>query len=291
DCEGRVREALDRGAGRAAVIFVDLDGFTAVNASVGHASGDYLLGQAARRLRSAVGPGATLARWGGDEFAVLVEGTKPGDAQVIDLAERLVRAVSAEPFRVADRDVALTASVGVAFDEDGQSTGDLLRNADVAMSRAKELGGRRVEIFATHMHASVLQRLELASDLQRAVAEKQFTIEYQPVVDLETCNVTAVEALVRWWRGSTFVPPEKFLGIAEETGVVVSLSERILREACREGVAWRESGRDIGLSVNLSARQINDPRFVEKVAGALEESGLPPGALTLEVVEEMLVAG
>jgi len=289
--EERVREALDHRAGRTAVIFVDLDGFTAVNDSVGHASGDYLLGQAARRLRSAVGPGATLARWGGDEFAVLVEGTKPGDAQVIDLAERLVRAVSAEPFRVADRDVALTASVGVAFDEDGQSTGDLLRNADVAMSRAKELGGRRVEIFATHMHASVLQRLELASDLQRAVAEKQFTIEYQPVVDLETCNVTAVEALVRWWRGSTFVPPEKFLGIAEETGVIVSLSEWILREACREVVAWRESGWDIGLSVNLSARQINDPRFVEKVAGALEESGLPPGALTLEVVEEMLVAG
>ncbi|MEU6413570.1 bifunctional diguanylate cyclase/phosphodiesterase [Microbispora sp. NPDC046933] len=291
--EERARDVLTRrGAGGTAVIFLDLDGFTSVNDSVGHASGDHLLGQAARRLRSAVRADDTLARWGGDEFSVLLEGGASGgaDAQTaIDLAERLVRAVSNEPFRVADRDVALTASVGVAFAEDDLPPGDLLRNADVAMSRAKELGGRRVEVFATHMHADVLRRLEIASDLQRALLENQFAIEYQPVVDLATSRVTAVEALVRWWRGSTFVPPEQFLGPAEDTGIIVPLSEWILREACREVAAWRASSWDIGLALNLSARQIMAPRFVETVAEALSESGLPASELTLEVIEEMLV--
>ncbi|HUR04896.1 MAG TPA: diguanylate cyclase, partial [Nonomuraea sp.] len=192
--EERTREVLSgRMSGNVAVIFLDLDGFTSVNDSVGHASGDYLLGQAARRLRGAVRPDDTLARWGGDEFAVLLE--TGGEAQIaVDLAERLVRAVSQEPFRVADRDVALTASVGVAFAEDDMPSGDLIRNADVAMARAKELGGRRVEVFAAQMHADVVRRLELAADLQRALIEHQFAIEYQPVVDLATSRVTAVEA-------------------------------------------------------------------------------------------------
>ncbi|MFI7639609.1 putative bifunctional diguanylate cyclase/phosphodiesterase [Nonomuraea sp. NPDC049400] len=287
--EERTREVLSgRTSGHVAVIFLDLDGFTSVNDSVGHASGDYLLGQAARRLRGAVRVDDTLARWGGDEFAVLVE--TGGEAQVaVDLAERLVRAVSQEPFRVADRDVALTASVGVAFTEDDMPAGDLIRNADVAMARAKELGGRRVEVFAAQMHADVVRRLELAADLQRALIDQQFAIEYQPVVDLATSRVTAVEALVRWWRGSVFVPPEQFLGPAEDTGLIVPLGEWILREACREVAAWRASSWDIGLSLNLSARQITAPRFVETVEEALRESGLPASALTLEVIEEMLV--
>ncbi|MEV0585618.1 EAL domain-containing protein [Nonomuraea sp. NPDC050310] len=284
--EERTREVVDGGRTGVAVIFLDLDGFTAVNDSVGHASGDYLLGQAARRLRGAVRSDDTLARWGGDEFAVLVE-TEAQSA--VDLAERLVRAVSQEPFRVADRDVALTASVGVAFAEEDVSPGDLLRNADVAMARAKDLGGRRVEVFAAHMHADVVRRLELAADLQRALMEQQFAIEYQPVVDLATSRVTAVEALVRWWRGSVFMAPDQFLGAAEATGLIVPLSEWILQEACREVAAWRASSWDIGLSLNLSARQITAPRFVETVERALADSGLPASALTLEVIEEMLV--
>ncbi|GAA3839701.1 hypothetical protein GCM10022226_72540 [Sphaerisporangium flaviroseum] len=300
--EERTREVLARkGLGGTAVVFLDLDGFTGVNDSVGHAGGDYLLSQAARRLRAAVRADDTLARWGGDEFAVLLESGSSGgsgpsassgtaDAQsAIDLAERLVRAVSSEPFRVADRDIALTASVGVAFAEDGVPAGDLIRNADVAMARAKELGGRRVEVFAAHMHADVVRRLELAADLQRALLAEQFAVEYQPVVDLATSRVTAVEALVRWWRGSTFVPPQQFLGAAEDTGLIVPLSEWILREACREVANWRASSWDIGLSLNLSSRQITAPRFVETVEAALAESGLPASALTLEVIEEMLV--
>ncbi|GAA3123586.1 hypothetical protein GCM10010466_13080 [Planomonospora alba] len=287
--EERTHQVLARpGENRVAVVFLDLDGFTSVNDSVGHASGDYLLGQAARRLRAAVRADDTLARWGGDEFAVLLEAG--ADAQTaVDLAELLVHTVSSEPFRVADRDVALTASVGVAFADDDVPSADLIRNADVAMARAKELGGRRVEVFAAHMHADVVRRLELAADLQRALLENQFAIEYQPVVDLATSRVTAVEALVRWWRGSAFVPPEQFLGPAEDTGLIVPLSEWILRQACHEVAAWRASSWDIGLSINLSARQIIAPRFVETVESALAESGLPPSALTLEVIEEMLV--
>ncbi|RJL25082.1 putative bifunctional diguanylate cyclase/phosphodiesterase [Bailinhaonella thermotolerans] len=287
--EERVRDLLDRHPSGVAVVFLDLDGFTAVNDSVGHAAGDYLLSQAARRLRRAVDVDDTLARFGGDEFAVLVEIGAEGQAAVVDLAELLVRTVSTEPFRVAGRDVALTASVGIAFAEEGLAHGELIRNADVAMARAKELGGHRVEVFAAHMHADVMRRLEMAADLQRALMENQFALEYQPVVDLATSRVTAVEALVRWWRGSAFVPPEDFLGVAEDTGLIVPLSEWILTEACREVAAWRASSWDIGLNVNLSPRQITSPRFVDTIAAALKESGLPPSALTLEVTEDLLV--
>jgi diguanylate cyclase (GGDEF)-like protein/PAS domain S-box-containing protein len=298
--EERTREVLARRTGgRTAVVFLDLDGFTGVNDSVGHAAGDHLLSQASRRMRAVLRTGDTLARWGGDEFAVLIESGGPGgaggqggsgDAQVaIDLAEHLVRAVSAEPFRVADRDIALTASVGVAFADEDVTSGDLIRNADVATARAKELGGRRVEVFAAHMHADVVRRLELAADLQRALLAEQFAVEYQPVVDLATSRVTSVEALVRWWQDGSFAPPRQFLGAAEDTGLIVPLGEWILGRACRDVAAWRASSWDIGLSLNLSSRQITAPRFVETVEEALALSGLPPGALTLEVIEEMLV--
>ncbi|GAA1266758.1 hypothetical protein GCM10009677_18840 [Sphaerisporangium rubeum] len=291
--EERTREVLARHAGgRTAVVFLDLDGFTGVNDSVGHAAGDHLLSQASRRLRSVLRTGDTLARWGGDEFAVLIEAAagQPDDARVaMELAERMVRAVSAESFRVADRDIVLTASVGVAFADEEITAGDLIRNADVATARAKELGGGRVEVFAAHMHADVVRRLELAADLRRALLAEQFAVEYQPVVDLVTSRVIAVEALVRWWHAGTYSPPRQFLGAAEDTGLIVPLGEWVLAQACRDVAAWRASAWDIGLSLNLSTRQITAPRFVETIEAALAESGLPPSALTLEVIEEMLV--
>jgi EAL domain-containing protein (putative c-di-GMP-specific phosphodiesterase class I) len=135
----------------------------------------------------------------------------------------------------------------------------------------------------------VVRRLELAADLQRALLAEQFAVEYQPVVDLATSRVTSVEALVRWWQDGSFAPPRQFLGAAEDTGLIVPLGEWILGRACRDVAAWRASSWDIGLSLNLSSRQITAPRFVETVEEALALSGLPPGALTLEVIEEMLV--
>ncbi|QUX31953.1 EAL domain-containing protein [Nocardiopsis akebiae] len=275
-------------AGEVAVIFLDLDGFTAVNDSAGHVRGDHLLGQAARRLRGEVDSDATLARWGGDEFAVLVENV-PRVQRVVDLAERLGRVIASEPFPVADRDIVLTASIGVAFAEPVTDSGELLRNADVAMTRAKERGAGHVEVYAAHMHDTVVSRLELQIRLREALAKDEFFLEYQPVVDLGSSQVTSVEALVRWDRDGETVGPEDFIGAAEESGLIVPLGERILREACGKVSVWRLSDWDIGLSVNLSVKQVLSPRFVESVAGILAESGLPAEVLTLEVDEEVLL--
>ncbi|HEY0717030.1 MAG TPA: sensor domain-containing phosphodiesterase [Streptosporangiaceae bacterium] len=287
--EDRARDGLRRRSDgtEAAVVFLDLDGFTAVNDSVGHGAGDLVLAQAARRLRAIVPPHDTVARWGGDEFAVLVDDA-PGVQDIADIAERMAGTISSAPFRVADRDIALTASVGVAL-ADGSPPGLVLRNADVAMSKAKDSGGGRVEVFAAHMHADVVRRLELASDLQGAISRQELTVQYQPVVDLETDQVTGAEALVRWWRDGAAVPPADFLDVAEDSGLIVPLGAWVLSTACAQGAAWRAGGWDINVSVNLSARQVNSPRFAESVAAALAESGLPPEALILEVTERVLV--
>ena len=169
----------------------------------------------------------------------------------------------------------------------------MLRNADVAMSRAKDTGGDRVEVYAAHMHADVVRRLEIVSDLQRAISNGEFTLQFQPIVELGTSRVIGAEALVRWWRGDQVVPPREFLGAAEESGLIVPLGEWVLREACAQGAAWRHSSTgsswDIGISVNLSARQITAPGFGARVAAILAETGLPPEALTVEVNERILV--
>jgi diguanylate cyclase (GGDEF)-like protein len=289
-------------AGRPAVIFLDLDRFTAVNDSVGHGAGDLVLAQAARRLRAVVPVHDTVARWGSDEFAVLIEDA--GSVQeVTEIAERLAGVVAAEPFRVADQQIALTASVGVALAEPAQPnagvpdnpSGLVLRNADVAMSRAKDTGGDRVEVYAAHMHDDVVRRLEIVSDLQRAISEGELKLQYQPIVDLATSRVTGAEALVRWWRGdkvtgeARWVLPAEFLGAAEESGLIVPLGDWVLREACAQGAAWRRSGWDVGVSVNLSARQLTAPLFTAQVADVLAETGLPAEALTVEVNERVLV--
>jgi diguanylate cyclase (GGDEF)-like protein len=281
--------AADEGEvpGTAGVIFLDLDGFTAVNDLVGHGAGDLVLAQAARRIRAVVPAHGTVARWGSDEFAVIMENVA-GEQEVSELAERLVGAVAAEPFRAADREIGLTASVGVAL-ADGNPADLLLRNADVAMARAKDSGGGRVEIYAAHMHDDVVRRLGLASDLQRALYRDELTLQYQPVVELATSRVTSAEALVRWHRGDELVKPREFLAVAEESGAIVALGEWVLGRACAQGAAWRAADWDVGVSVNLSRRQLNAHQAVSRVAAALAESGLPPAALTVEVNERVLV--
>ena len=281
---GSVSERRTRQAG---VIFLDLDGFTAINDLVGHGAGDLVLAQAARRLRAVVPAQETVARWGGDEFAVLMENAA-GAQEIVELAERLVGAIAGEPFRVADREIGLTASVGVAL-ADESPPGLVLRNADVAMARAKDGGGGRMEVYAAHMHADVVRRLDMASDLQRAIAREELTLQYQPIVELATSRVTGAEALIRWWRGDEAVSPRAFLTVAEDSGLIVPLGEWVLRKACAQGAAWRAASWDVGVSVNLSSRQLNAPQFPAQVAAALAESGLPPGALTIEVGERMLV--
>jgi diguanylate cyclase (GGDEF)-like protein len=304
--DGLAADGLAHGAatGRPGVIFLDLDRFTAVNDSVGHGAGDLVLTQAARRLRAVVPVHDTVSRWGSDEFAVLIE--HAGSVQeVTEIAERMVGAVAAEPFRVVGQQIALTASAGVALAEVAQpDSGDLdnqpglvLRNADVAMSRAKDTGGDRVEVYAAHMHADAVRKLEIVSELQGAISNGEFRLQYQPIVDLATSRVTGAEALVRWRRGDKgngdgegrWVRPREFLGAAEESGLIVPLGEWVLREACAQGAAWRRSSWDVGVSVNLSAREITTPMFTTGVAAILADTGLPPEALTVEVNERILV--
>jgi diguanylate cyclase (GGDEF)-like protein/PAS domain S-box-containing protein len=290
--EDRAKELLSRpspasGHERAAAIFVDLDGFTAINDSVGHGAGDLLLAQAGRRLRGLVPPHDTVARWGGDEFAILVERAATPQ-EIVDMAERLGDAIAATPFEVADHDIPMTASLGVAFAE--PDTGDhLLRYADLAMARAKEAGGGRVEVFAAHMHADVTRRLDLTTDLRQAIADGGLDIEYQPLVELATGRVAGVEALVRWTRNGEPVPTAEFLGIAEESGLIVSLGDWVLREACTQAARWRAAGWHAGLSINYSLRQVSAVRFAESVLTTLDECGLPRAALTLEVTERVLI--
>jgi diguanylate cyclase (GGDEF)-like protein/PAS domain S-box-containing protein len=295
--EERTRDVLRAAtsARRIGVIFLDLDRFTAVNDSVGHGAGDLVLAQAARRLRATVPVHDTVARWGSDEFAVLFENAG-GAGEVAEIAERMVAAIAAEPFRVAGQQITLTASAGVALAgrDPGQGhpddpTGLVLRNADVAMSRAKEAGGDRAEVYAAHMHADVVRRLEIVADLQRAISNGELTLQYQPIVELATSRVVGAEALVRWWRDGEVITPREFLGAAEESGLIVPLGEWVLRQACAQGAAWRRSSWDIGIAVNLSARQITAPGFTAQVAAILAETGLPAGALTVEVNERVLV--
>ena len=299
--EERTRDVLRDATptSRIGVIFLDLDRFTAVNDSVGHGAGDLVLAQAARRLRAIVPVHDTVARWGSDEFAVLVENAGSA-AEVSEIGERLAGAIAAEPFRVAGQQIALTASVGVALagrepqspgtpDHPDDPAGLVLRNADVAMSRAKEAGGDRAEVYAAHMRADVVRRLEIVTDLQRAISNGELTLQYQPIVELATSRVVGAEALVRWWRGGEVVAPREFLGAAEESGLIVPLGEWVLREACAQGVAWRRASWDVGVAVNLSARQITAPGFTARVAAILAETGLPSTALTVEVNERILV--
>jgi diguanylate cyclase (GGDEF)-like protein len=296
--EDRARAALGdaahasegAGATRTGVIFLDLDGFTGINDSVGHGAGDLVLAQAARRLRGLVPTRDTVARWGGDEFAVLVENAA-GEHEVAELAERLAAAIAGAPFKVAEREVALTASVGVVVAGPGEETDLLLRNADVAMSQAKDGGRGRVEVYAEHMHAAVARRVELASDLKRAIDRSELTLLYQPVVDLATSRMVAAEALVRWRRGDEEVTPREFLAVAEDSGLSGPLGEWVLREACEQGAQWRASGLDVSIAVNVSLRQLTAPRFPAELAAALDDSGLPPSALAVEVNERVLMEG
>jgi diguanylate cyclase (GGDEF)-like protein/PAS domain S-box-containing protein len=290
--EERAKDLLTRlpgaaGPEQAAAIFMDLDGFTAINDSVGHGAGDLLLAQAGRLLRGLVPAHVTVARWGGDEFALLGE-QAAGPQEIVDIAERLGRAVAAEPFQVADRDVTVTASLGVAFA--GSDVAEhLLRNADLAMARAKEAGGGRVEIFAAHMHANVIRRLELTTDLRQAITDSVLEVEYQPLVELATSRVAGVEALVRWPRAGDPVAPAEFLSIAEDSGLIVPLGDWVLRESCAQVARWRESGWQVGLSVNFSLRQVSAPRFADSVLAMLDEAGVPRSALTIEITERVLI--
>jgi diguanylate cyclase (GGDEF)-like protein/PAS domain S-box-containing protein len=295
----RVAHALARqarGRGSVSVLFSDLDDFKTVNDSLGHEAGDQLLVAVAERLRAVMRPEDTTARFGGDEFAILLEETdKDGTRRA---AERILEALRS-PFEFHGRQVVMRASIGAAITADGTTEpDDLLRQADLAMYTAKTSGKGRFAFYEPHMHEAAVTRMELKGDLEQAIANQDFELYYQPIVDLRSGNVTGVEALVRWRHPERgLVLPTEFIPIAEETGLVVPLGRWVMAEACRQLAAWTAAGRLSGarlqrlsMWVNVSARELQEPEFVQTVADALESSGVAPERLTLEITESGLMA-
>jgi len=289
----RVEHALTRARRRPmplAVLFLDLDRFKAINDSFGHASGDALLIAVSKRLNDCLRAEDTVARLGGDEFAVLVENIA-GDAEIALVAER-VKDIFREPLVIEGREVVVAASIGIAMSHAHDETADdLLRNADLAMYRAKANGGG-VRHYAAEMHASLLERLELESDLRQALARDELYLVYQPIVDLRTGRVSGAEALLRWQhprRG--VVSPVDFIPVAESSGLIVPIGEWVIRQACRDARRWNDipGGGRLSVSVNLSGRQLQTTELPSIVPQALLEAGLAAERLTLEMTESVLI--
>jgi diguanylate cyclase (GGDEF)-like protein/PAS domain S-box-containing protein len=293
----RVEHALmraGRGIPEIAVMFIDLDDFKTVNDSLGHAAGDEVLQEVGRRLKIAVRPTDTVARFGGDEFAVLLDGVN-GSADAADAAARILRALDL-PVEIDGKNVFPRASVGICLvgeDLETPEAAELLRNADVAMYMAKRDSKGSYRVFEPTMHERVVERLELRSDLQHALTLGQLQLHYQPVVRLAGREILGVEALVRWnhpTRG--VIPPIQFIPVAEETGLIIPMGRWILETACHEGVRLHERfprAEALTMSVNLSVRQLQSETIVADVRRALEVTGLPASALVLEITESLML--
>jgi diguanylate cyclase (GGDEF)-like protein/PAS domain S-box-containing protein len=288
----RVNHAIERGVRRQnlfAVLFIDLDDFKTINDSLGHAAGDELLVVVARRLESCLRPEDTCARLGGDEFAIMIESISAPDAAVV--VARRILAVVAEPLHVFGSEVVVHGSVGIALGTGDQSTSEVLRSADLAMYRAKNDGKSRYALYEPSMHEDVLERLSLKADLQRSVVAEEFEVHYQPIVTLQTGAIAGLEALVRWRHPERgLVLPDEFIALAEETGLILPLGRFVLSSACRDVRRWRDRGfGDLGVSVNISAKQLASATLPAEVTAALAEFELEPSALTLEITESMLL--
>jgi diguanylate cyclase (GGDEF)-like protein/PAS domain S-box-containing protein len=293
----RVRHASARalrdGVG-VGVMFLDLDDFKTVNDSLGHAAGDEVLTEFAKRLEGIIRASDTAARFGGDEFAILMEGVRSAD-EAVETADRVL-ATMAVPLRVHHKELLLRASMGISLAEPGTvvEPEELIRNADAAMYNAKRDGKGGYRLFEPEMHESVLARLELRADLQRALVNDEFELHYQPVVRLGDGSVSGVEALVRWRHPERgLVAPGDFIPFAEETGLIVPIGRWVLREGCRTARAlqrMRPGEAPLTMAINLSAKQLQHSDVVADVHDAIAESGLEPEHLTLEITETVLMA-
>jgi diguanylate cyclase (GGDEF)-like protein/PAS domain S-box-containing protein len=279
----RLAEAVARheSADRVAVLFLDLDGFKEINDSLGHDAGDHLLARVAERLRGCLCESQVVARLGGDEFAVIVE---DDDAELV--AIRILAALD-EPIRVDDRELHVGAAVGVAAAADASDIEQLQRNADLAMYRAKDVGGGGYATYDAGMHDALVQRLELAADLRLALERDELVLHYQPTVDLRTNEIIGFEALVRWRHPTRgMVPPLDFIGVAESTGLIVPLGRWVLTEACRQAVAWQ---RPLKMAVNVSARQFNEIDICGLLGDAIARHGLKPNDIEIELTESTVL--
>jgi len=290
-----------------AVLFVDLDAFKVVNDEMGPAVGDQVIVEIGQRLRTCLRgedtvsrpqddlstKNALLSRMGGDEFTILLEAvTDPSDA--MRAAQRILSAV-AEPFGVQGRELRTSASLGIALSATTHTRAeDLLQDADVAMRRAKALGGSRCEVFDEAMHTRAVNRLKLEAELREAIAQRQFRVYYQPIVQLETTQIVGFEALLRWQHPEQgLISPYKFIDAAEDTGLLFSAGRWLILEACKQLHTWENENpatQDVTISVNLSAKQFADTRFVNELQAAIRETGTEPSRLQLEMTESVAAA-
>ena len=279
---------------RFAVMYLDFDRFKMVNDSLGHKAGDELLVDLGKRLRATIRPTDVLARLGGDEFAILLEDLhRQRDA--VDLCERIQKELT-KPFKLGQMEVAISASIGITFSTNGYQTSEqIIRDADIAMYKAKSKGKAQYALFDSSLHQHVTAQLELENELRRALGQGQIYLEYQPIYNLREAKLMGFEALVRWnhpERGA--LEPAMFIPIAEETGLIVPLGSWVLNEACRQMAEWNEThnnGTVLNMSVNVSSLQLTHPDFVAQVGQALQVAGLPASSLTIEVTESVLMEG
>jgi diguanylate cyclase (GGDEF)-like protein/PAS domain S-box-containing protein len=285
--------ASTRGGRCVAVVFLDLDRFKFVNDSLGHAAGDRLIVAVADRLRAALRPSDTVARFGGDEFVVLCDDIA-GEEPALEIAARMAEAVS-RPVVLPEGEVFVTASLGVAVSgSSGDSADSLLRDADTAMYRAKDQGRARIEVFDERTHQRAVHQLRTGNDLHRALQRGEFQVHYQPVVDIPSGHIAGFEALVRWQHPTRgLILPGDFIALAEETGLIVPLGAWVLEESCSQVASWQSCMADdappLFISVNLSPRQLAEPILPAEFARILERTGVAPGSVWLEITENTLM--
>ncbi len=274
-----------------AVLFLDLDDFKTVNDTLGHGEGDQLLRRVAKTIRDTVRTSDTAARLGGDEFAILMEDVRSPEA-VTDLAVRILDSLR-PPVRLGTKSVSAASSIGIAFEEEGITTEQLLRNADIAMYQAKKLGKDRFEVYRDEMHALVLARVELEEELKAAIFNGDLIADYQPMMNLETYDVAGFEVLVRWphpERG--LVNPVDFVPFAQEIGLIGEIDAFVMRTACRQVRQWQAAGlcrSDLDIGVNLSAGQLADPALSQRIAAQIKECEFDPRSLVLEITESEVI--
>ncbi|GEM_PF-1890827 len=274
-----------------AVLFLDLDGFKVINDSLGHKAGDQLLIGVSQRLKSCLRSVDTVARFGGDEFTILLKDiNEESDATYV--AERIIEQLQT-PFNLEKREVFISSSIGIALSTGYERCDDLLRNADAAMYEAKKSGKSRFTLFKPDMDSRAFELLQLATDLRRAIERQEFRLFYQPVLQLDNGKISEVEALIRWEHPRIgLISPAKFIPLAEETGLILPIGQWVLETACRQARDWQLQYPDnppLVVGVNLSAKQFQQPQFVDKIAHILNETGLNPQSLKLEITESMMM--
>ncbi|GIO04019.1 hypothetical protein J31TS6_00470 [Brevibacillus reuszeri] len=272
-----------------AVLFLDLDRFKDVNDSFGHDVGDLLLIEAAKRLKSCVKPGDMVGRLGGDEFTVLISNlTEREEAAAV--AEQIMQ-VMQQPFHLNGQAFNISSSIGISlFPQDGDNAEDLLKRADTALYTVKSRGRNGFDFFDPSMEAKSLERILMENELRKAIEQEHFQIYYQPKMDIKTGTLTGMEALVRWVHPELgIIPPNRFIPIAEESGMIIPLGEWILKESCRQNKRWHDQGYELKVSVNLSVRQIYQKDLLDMIKATLEETQLEPEWLELEITESIFV--